>query len=86
MTISVPNVINRNLPGFGLNEFTLNHVRIYPKSNLRLCNIRPNIFTQELSVISSAKLDMSDFETKKSLSFMKMLNNTESRIDPYGIP
>ena len=29
---------------------------------------------------------MSDFETKKSISFMKMLNNKGPRIDLFGIP
>ena len=53
---------------------------------MRLCNMLPNIFPQELSVLSSAKLHMSDFETKKSISFMKTLNNKGPRIDPCAIP
>ena len=57
-----------------------------PKSNLRLSNISPDIFLQELSVFSSAKLYTSDFETKKSISLMNMLNNKGPGINPCGIP
>ena len=47
MSVFVPNIINWNLPRFSFNEFPLNHFRICPKSNLRLCNISPKIFPQE---------------------------------------
>ena len=46
-----------------------------PESDLKLCNISPNTFSQELFVLSSAKLRISDFQAKKNISFMKMLNN-----------
>ena len=36
--------------------------------------ISPNIFPQERILLSSAKLHISDFETKKNISFTKMLN------------
>ena len=36
--------------------------------------ISPNIFPQELILLSSAKLHISGFKTKKSISFTKMLN------------
>ena len=55
-------------------------------NQIKLCNISPNIFPQELSVLSSGKLHISDFETKKSISFMKMLNTKGSSYDPCGIP
>ena len=67
MSVFVSNIMNWNLPGLGFNEFILNDFRIYPKSNLRLCNISPNIFPQELNVLLSAKLHMSDFETEKHI-------------------
>ena len=86
ISVFVHNIINWNLPGFAFNEFTISHFRIYPKLNLRLCNISPNIFPQELCALSSAKWDMSDFETRKNMSFMKILNNKGTRIDPCGIP
>ena len=72
-----------NLPGFGFNKFTLSHFKIYPKSNLRLS---PYIFQQEFAVLSSAILHMFGFETKKSISFLKMLNNKRPTIDPCCIP
>ena len=86
MSVFVPNIINCYLPGFGFSQFTLNYLRIFPKSNLRLSNISPDIFLQELSVLSSAKLYTSDFETKESISLMNMLNIKGPRINPCGIP
>ena len=76
--------MNSNLPGFGFHEFILNHFKICPKSNLRLCNISPEIFPQEIIVLSSSKLHISDFETMKM--FMKMLKRKGPRIYPCGIP
>ena len=72
--------MNRNLPGFGFHEFILNHFKICPKLNLRLCNISLEIFPQEIIVLSSSKLHISDFET------MKMLKRKGPRIYPCGIP
>ena len=46
----------------------------------------PNVFLQELDVLSSAKSHMSDFDTKENISFMKLLNIKGPRIDPCGIP
>ena len=40
---------------------------------------------QELIVLLSAKLHVLDFETKKSISFMKMLKNKGPKIDPCVI-
>ena len=84
----VPNIRNWNIPGFDFNEFTLNHFRIFPMPNLRLCNISPNIFLQELdnNVLSSVKLHMSGSETKKGILFMKMLNSKWPRIDGCSVP
>lgn len=86
MSVFAPNIMNRNLSGFRFNEFTLKHFRIHLISSLKLCNISPNIFPQGLNVLSSAKLNMSDFETQNSISFIKMLNNKGLRTDPYSIP
>ena len=52
MSVFFPNIMKSNLPEFGFNDFTLNHFRMCRKSNLRLCNISPNIFSQELNVSS----------------------------------
>ena len=86
MSIFVPNIMNWNLPGFGFNEFTLNHFKIFLQSNLRLCKMPPNVFLQELNVLSSAKSHMSDFDAKENMLFTKLLNNKGPRIDPCGIP
>ena len=82
MSVFAPNIMNGNLSGFRFNEFTLKHLI----SSLKLCNISPNIFPQGLTVLSSAKLDMPDFETQNSISFIKMLNNKGLRTDPCSIP
>ena len=41
-------------------------------------------FPQNLVVLSSVKLHILNFDTKKSISFMKMLNNKGPRIDTFG--
>ena len=43
--------------------------------------ISPKIFPQNL-VLLSARLQISDFETSKSISFMQMLSNKGPEIDP----
>ena len=55
MSVFIPNIMNWNLPGFGVSKFTLGHFRINPKSNLRLS---PYIFPQEFGVLSWAILHM----------------------------
>ena len=42
-------------------------------------------FPHEYAVLSSAKLQISDFSTKKKISFMNILNNSPN-IEPWGIP
>ena len=83
MSVCFLNIMNSNLPGFGFKVFTLNNYRICPKPNSRLSNISPNIFSQELSVLASAKLHMPDSETEKNITFMKMLSNKGLRINPW---
>lgn len=86
MLVSFPSIINWNLAGFGFNEFNMNHFKIYSISNLRLCNILRKTFPHELKVSSLGKLHISNFETKKSIPFMRMLNNKGPGVDPCGIP
>ena len=52
----------------GLNEFTLNHFTIYPKSNLKVCNASPKNSQQELFV-SSATLQDQILEERKGDRF-----------------
>ena len=85
IAVFISNIMNWNLPGFGFNEFNSSYFVICPKSNLRICNIWPRIFPQKYVVLSSSKLHVSDFQTKKSISFIKRLNNKRLRIDPCGI-
>ena len=42
-------------------------------------------FPHECIVLSSAKLQISDFSTKKKISLMNMLNNSGPNIEPCGI-
>ena len=71
--------------------FSVSNLRIFQYFNIyniyfNIYNISPKIFPKELSVLSSEKLPIPYFETKKSISFMKMLNNNGPRTHPYGIP
>ena len=43
-------------------------------------------FPHEYMVLSSAKLQISDFSTKKKISLMNILNNSAPNIEPCGIP
>ena len=43
-------------------------------------------FPHEYTVLSSAKLQISDFSTKKKISLMNILNNSGPNIEPWGIP
>ena len=42
-------------------------------------------FPHEYIVLSSAKLQISGFPTKKKISFVHTLNNSRPNIEPYGI-
>ena len=43
-------------------------------------------FPREYIVLSSAKLQSSDFSTKKEISLMNILNNSGPNIEPWGVP
>ena len=43
-------------------------------------------FPREYIIPSSAKLQISDFSTKKKISLMNILNNSRPNIEPGGIP
>ena len=43
-------------------------------------------FPHEYVVLSSAKLQISDFSFKKKISLMNILNNNRHNIEPFGIP
>ena len=43
-------------------------------------------FPHEYVELPSAKLQISDFSTKKKISLMNMLNNNGSNIKPCGVP
>ena len=48
--------------------------------------IAPSEFPHTDNVLSSAKLHMSHSSTKSSRSFMKILNRSGPRIEPWGTP
>ena len=78
--------MNSNFSGFAFMELVLNQY----KSLLALCStFSDTLFkfaTQEYKVLSSAKLQISDFSMKKNRSFINMLNNRGSSMEPCGIP
>ena len=55
---------------------------VHIKSSLILARSFPHEYT----VLSSAKLQISDFSAKKKISFMNILNNSGPSIEPWGIP
>ena len=55
---------------------------VHIKSSLILARSFPHEYT----VLSSAKLQISDFSTKKEMSLMNILNNSGSNIEPWDIP
>ena len=67
-------------------EFNLNHfnmfLTVHIKSSLILGRSSPHGYI----VLSSAKLQGSDFSTKNKISLMNILNNNGPNIEPCGIP
>ena len=55
---------------------------VHIKSSLILARSFPHEYT----VLSSAKLQSSDFSTKKKISLMNILNNCGPNIEHWGIP
>ena len=55
---------------------------VHIKSSLILARSFPHEYT----VLSSAKLQISDFYTKKKISLMNILNNSGPNIEPWAIP
>ena len=43
-------------------------------------------FSHEYTVLSSAKLQISDFSAKKKISLMNILSNSGPNIERWGIP
>ena len=54
--------------------------------NIKFSLILEESFPHEYTVLSSAKLQISDFSTKKKISLMNILNNSSPNIYPWGIP
>ena len=74
-----------NLPGFGFNELTVNHINTFFKSKQRLAKILLSNLLQECIVLPSAKLQISHFKRKKK-SLMKIFLKSGPIIDPWGGP
>ena len=55
---------------------------IHIKSSL----ILGRFFPHESTVLSSTKLQISDFSRKNKISLMNILNNSGPNIEPWGIP
>ena len=54
--------------------------------NIKSSLILGRSFPHEYIVLSSAKLQISDFSMKKKILLMKILNNSGPNIEPCGIP
>ena len=55
---------------------------VHIKSSLILARSFPHEYT----VLSSAKLQISDFSTEKKTTLMNILNNSGPNIEPWDIP
>ena len=67
-------------------ELILNQSNTFPRSYLRFENTCFRFLLQLYSVLSSPKLQTSDFVTDKNKSFIKTLKRRGPRIDPCGMP
>ena len=54
--------------------------------HIRSSLILARSFSHEYTVLSSAKLQISDFPTKKEIPLIKILDNSGPNIEPWGIP
>ena len=54
--------------------------------HIRFSLILARPFPHEYTVLSSAKLQISNFSRKKKISLINILNNSGLNIEPWGIP
>ena len=77
-----PSIINWSFPGFAFDELILNQWRRFFTSCSRLFRIKWRLLPWENKVLSSTKLQMSDFSTTGKVSLIKVLKSN----GPWGIP
>ena len=67
-------------------ELILSQYKRLRASCLRFSNTVSKFAPQECKVLSSAKLQISDFSMTKNKSFINILNNKGPSMEPCGIP
>ena len=79
-------IMNRNFSGFAFMKLVFNQYKSLLASCFRFSNTVFKFAPQEYKVLSSAKLQISDFSMTKNKSFINMLNNKGPSMEPCGIP
>ena len=81
-----PSIKNWNFPALALIELILNQWRRFLTSCSRLLRIKERLLPWEYKVLSSAKLQMSDFSATRKMSLRKILKSKGPNIEPWRIP
>ena len=78
--------MNRNFPGLSFQEFELKHFDMLLIVHTKFFLVLGRSFLHEYILLSSAKLQISDFSAKNKISLMNMLNNNGPNSEPCLIP
>ena len=81
-----PKTINWNFWGLAFSELALNQFKTMVMSCSKQFSITDRLGLDLYKVLSSAKLQMSDFSINIMRLFIKILNMRGRRIEPWGIP
>ena len=85
MTIFIPENHKLKLTGLAFEKINLNHFNMFFIACVKSSFILGRSFPLEYVVLSSSKLQISDFSTKKKISLMSILNNNVPNIEPCDI-
>ena len=79
-------VINCNLLGFAFRELAWNQLSAFSRSYFRFEKILSNFLSKRYNVLSSEKLQSSDFITLRKRPLINILKRSGPSIEPCGTP
>ena len=79
-------IINWNLLGLAFGELASNQLSTFSRSYFRFEKIGSNFWSKLHNVLSSAKLQTSDFITLRNKSLINILKRSDPSIEPCGTP
>ena len=79
-------IINCNLLGFAFRELAWNQLSAFSRSYFRFEKILSNFLSKLYNVLSSAKLQSSDFITLRKKPLINILKRSSPSIEPCGTP